>query len=190
MRKVLVLSSFLILTPAIYILSLLFLISISYQENSQSYLSGSSEAVSYAALPSVESVLTDRVTEKDARPEIVRQFLAKYNSPLEPYARYMVSEADLYNLDYRLVPAIAMQESNLCKKAPPNSYNCWGFGIYGKKVTRFKNYRDAIAAVTKTLANSYKDNGLKTPEEIMTKYTPSSNGSWAYAVSQFMNILQ
>ena len=180
------------LAPLIYIFNLLFLLSVSYQKSPTVHLSFmmNSTDVSYAALPSVENVLTDKITEKDARTEIIRQFFSKYNSPLEPYAKYIVHEADIYNLDYRLLPAIAMQESNLCKKAPILSYNCWGFGIYGKKITRFKNYKEAIATVTKTLANAYKDNGLETPEQIMTKYTPSSNGSWAYGVSHFMNLLQ
>ena len=83
-----------------------------------------------------------------------------------------------------------MQESTLCKKAPKNSYNCWGFGIYGKKVTRFDNYHIAIETVTKTLATKYKDQGLETPEQIMSKYTPSSNGSWAKGVLGFMERME
>jgi len=58
-----------------------------------------------------------------------------------------------------------MQESNLCKKQLKDSFNCWGFGIYGKKVTRFDSYKQAIYTVTKTLANQYKAKGLKTAEE-------------------------
>ena len=120
----------------------------------------------------------------------VEDFFKRYNSPLLPYARIVVSDADKYGLDYRLIPAIAMQESTLCKKAPAGSYNCWGFGIYGRKVTKFSNYPEAIDTVTKTLALQYKNNGLETPEEIMAKYTPSSNGSWANSVNLFMNQLQ
>lgn len=191
MRKILVLASFLILAPIVYIFNLVFLMSVSYQNSPKNLtFSQSSEDVSYAALPSVSNVLADKITEKDARKEIVQKFLAEYNSPLEPYSGYLVQEADLYNLDYRLLPAIAMQESNLCKKAPKLSYNCWGFGIYGKKITKFTSYKDAIATVSKTLASNYKDNGLTSPEEIMTKYTPSNNGSWATGVSHFMNLLQ
>ena len=126
----------------------------------------------------------------DARVEMVRQFFEKYKSPLEPFAQNVVDTADKYELDFRLIPAIAMQESNLCRKIIVDSYNCWGFGIYGKKVTRFTDYPEAIETVTKTLAKNYKQNGLETAEEIMTKYTPSSNGSWADSVNYFMNLLQ
>ena len=87
-------------------------------------------------------------------------------------------------------PAIAMQESNLCKRSPENSFNCWGFGIYGQKVTRFSDYEEGIEAVTKTLALKYKADGLDTPQEIMRRYTPQSNGSWAESVEYFMDQLQ
>jgi hypothetical protein len=103
-----------------------------------------------------------------------------------------VDVADKYKLDYRLVPAIAMQESNLCKNLPgklKDSHNCWGFGVYGTKVTKFDNYNDAINTVTKTLAIQYVGKGLETPEQIMTRYTPGSNGSWANGVNHFMNVL-
>ena len=95
--------------------------------------------------------------------------------------------ADMYGLDFRLVPAIGMQESGLCAKAPADSNNCWGYGIYGKKVVTFENYSQAIEAVTKNLAVNYKDIGLVTPEEIMTKHTPSNDGSWAEAINHFMD---
>lgn len=146
--------------------------------------------VAFAALPTNQNNFSVSVTESDGRAEKIRQFFAKYNSPLEPYADDVVKAADEYGLDYRLVPAIAMQESNLCRVIPPGSYNCWGFGIYGHTVTRFNDYKEAIYTVTKTLANNYKGNGLITPDEIQKVYTPSSNGSWAYSVNHFMDVLK
>lgn len=121
---------------------------------------------------------------------MIRQFLAKYNSPLLPYAENIVKAADTYKLDFRLLPAIAMQESNLCLKIPENSYNCWGYGIYGGKITKFTDYPEAINTVSKALSQHYKNQGLKSPEEIMTKWTPSSNGSWANGVNYFMQELR
>jgi hypothetical protein len=57
-------------------------------------------------------------------------------------------------------------------------------------MTTFDNYGQAIDTVTKTLAIDYKDKGLQTPEEIMSKYTPSNTGAWAASVSHFMRQLQ
>jgi hypothetical protein len=109
---------------------------------------------------------------------------------LEPFASNVVEQADKYGLDFRLIPSIAMQESNLCQKIIADSHNCWGFGIYGKKVTKFQSYPEAIETVTRTLAQNYVAGGLNTPETIMKKYTPSNNGSWANGVNYFMDRLQ
>lgn len=144
---------------------------------------GKTPKVAYAAVPKDNQAILLTANDKDARIVAVKNFFSYYKSSLTPYADEIVKAADKYGLDYALLPAIAMQESTLCKKAPKNSFNCWGFGIYGKKVTRFSNYKEAIDTVTKTLATKYKDQGLVTPDQIMTKYTPGSDGSWAKSVS-------
>jgi hypothetical protein len=125
----------------------------------------------------------------DARVYIIKNYLKKYSSPLLPFAQNIVDISDKYSLDYRLLVAIARQESNLCKKIPTDSHNCWGFGIYGDKVTRFDNYPQALEIVAKTLKKKYVDMGLTTPEAIMAKYTPPSvdiGGPWAKGVNKFM----
>lgn len=191
MRKVFFISSFVVLTPLAILISIFYLLYILINQNSSRLARTRAHTVAFAALPPLEnSIQEDQITQVDARVEIVRQFFKRYKSPLEPYASSVVEVADTYDLDFRLIPAIAMQESNLCKKAPENSYNCWGFGIYGQRVTRFSDYEEAIVAVTKTLALKYKANGLDTPYEIMRRYTPRSNGSWAESVEYFMNQLQ
>lgn len=192
MGKLFLLTSFFVLTPVILTFSLLFFLYLSFHRSpypSLSSLNMSKNSLSYAALPSSQNTLQGNIDQDDARIESLRQFFQKYGSPLEPFAKDFINSADNHNLDYRLLPAIAMQESNLCKKIPENSYNCWGFGIYGKKVTRFENYPEAIETVSKALSKNYKKTGLETPEQIMTKYTPSSNGSWANGVNYFMDIL-
>jgi len=147
-------------------------------------------SVAYAALPTNQNNFSVSINETDGRVEKIRQFLQKYDSPLEPYAQDIVAAASEYGLDYRLIPAIAMQESNLCRKIPKDSNNCWGFGIYGGKVHKFSDYKEGIYAVSKTLGTKYKDKGLVTPEQIMTMWTPSSNGSWAFSVNHFMDRLE
>lgn len=193
MRKLLLLISFFLVTPVFLIFSLIFLSLLTYQKNSHKImlsLFDQDDSVSYAALPTSNETFEQKIIQKDARVGLVKQFFASYQSPLEPYAQNVIDSADQHGLDFRLIPAIAMQESNLCRKIPANSYNCWGFGIYGGKVTRFPNFEDAIETVTKTLATQYKNNGLDTPLEIMSKYTPSNNGAWARSVTHFMEELQ
>ncbi len=136
----------------------------------------------------VKGVETILETE-DGRAELVSRFLERHDSPLKPYDKYgqvFVEIADRYSFDFRLLPAIAMQESNLCKKIPEGSYNCLGFGIHERGTLEFENYEANFERAGKELKKNYIDIGLTTPEQIMTKYTPGSNGSWAESVNQWM----
>ena len=144
----------------------------------------------FAALPKVLGTFSSTISTGDARPEIVRTFLRRYDSPLATHADYIVDIADEYGIDYRMIPAIAMQESNGCKYIPEDSYNCWGYGIYGDKVLRFSDYKQGIKTVAKGLRSNYLDDGLTTPDTIMARYTPQSRGSWAFAVNHFMEKMQ
>ncbi len=126
----------------------------------------------------------------DARVANLMHFFRKYNSPLYDHAEKIVEVADEHKFDYRLLPAIAMQESTLCKAIPANSHNCWGWGIYGNTVTRFSSYDEAIETVGRGLKKNYIDQGLTTTSQIMSKYTPSSNGSWAQGVNTMLKILE
>ncbi|MCS7093381.1 MAG: hypothetical protein NZL96_03080 [Patescibacteria group bacterium] len=126
----------------------------------------------------------------DSRVANLKSFFRKYQSPLYDYAEKIIEASDKYGLDYRLLPAIAMQESNLCKYIPENSYNCWGWGIYGTQVIRFKSYEEAIETVARGIKRDYIDKGLITATAIMKKYTPRSRGSWAYGVNSFMRMLE
>ena len=193
MNKLSLVFSYFIITPAIIFLALIFTLFIDYQHGPKATMFPvTPQSTAYAALPATDNSNNIQITisTADGRVEIIRQFLAEYHSPLEPYATDIVAASDAYKIDYRLIPAIAMQESHVCKIIPTDSYNCYGYGIYTNHVTRFPNYQTGIWQVAKTLGTKYKDQGLTTPTEIMTHWTPSSNGSWAHGVQTFMNKLQ
>jgi hypothetical protein len=136
-----------------------------------------------------EEILSEFKTA-DIRVANLKFFFRKYESVLYDKSEYIVKMADQYKLDYRLIPAIAMQESGLCKHIYENSYNCWGWGIYGDKVTRFGSYEEAIETISRGLKLYYVDKGLTTPEAIMRKYTPPSTGSWAFGVNFFLKAIE
>ena len=140
----------------------------------------------YASLPSFLPTVSGYATTQDARGEIVRQYLSYYESPLEPFASEIVETSDRYGLDYRLTTAIAQQESNLCKKIPPESNNCWGWGIHSRGTLGFASFSEGIDEVSRGIRKEYLDKGFLSVEEIMGKYTPLSNGSWAEGVTKFM----
>ena len=135
-------------------------------------------------------IMKSQITESDARPVIIERYLAKYNSPLLPYAKEIFELSETYGFEYYWIVAIAQQESNLCKKIPEGSNNCWGYGIHKRGTLTFENYDLALKSYAEYLKTQYFDKGLNTPELIMKKYCPSSNGSWARGVQQFIDEME
>jgi len=188
-------SLFFVITPIALGTSLFSLTSLSKNEEQKKVLGEAdynlisapkSGAKVFASLPSSFPTVSGVVSASDARAELIRQYLASYNSPLEPHAEYLVESSDMYGLDYRLLTAIAQQESNLCKKIPPLSYNCWGWGIHSEGSLGFSSFEEGIDVVSQGIKENYIDKGYTTVEEIMSKYTPLSRGSWAFGVNKFM----
>lgn len=134
-------------------------------------------------------VLTE-IKPDDARPLIIKRYLERYKSPLLPYSDLIFKLSQTYNFDYYWIVAIAQQESNLCKKIPDNSFNCWGYGINSAGTLRFDNYELALRSFAEYLKREYFDKGRTTPEQIMKKYCPYSDGSWARGVQQFINEME
>ena len=148
------------------------------------------EAPVQPQLPPVGEVkgISTIIDGEDARVQLVTNFLKRHSSPLDPdeFGKKLVAIADKYGIDFRLLPAISMQESNLCKKIPAGTFNCLGFGITKTETLGFDNYDASFDRAGRELKKNYVDEGLTTPEQIMEKYTPSSNGSWAESVNQWM----
>ena len=147
----------------------------------------------YAALPKSEAAITDEIGSADGRAKIIEDFFSIHKSPLSAHSNNFIQVADKYKLDYKLLPAISMQESNGGKKVIADSFNPFGYGIYGKMALKFPSWDEAIERVGRALREDYLNQGLKTPQQIMTKYTPPSltkEGAWAKGVSSFMEELR
>lgn len=145
----------------------------------------------YASLPADMPTVSAEIIGKDARVEMLRQYMDQYESPLSPYASYIVQKADQYGIDYRLLVAIARKESGMCKIIPPGGHNCWGWGIHSEGTLGFDSYEEAIETVTKGIKENYYDKGYVEPNEIMQKYTPHSpEGIWAVNVQNFMDEME
>lgn len=128
----------------------------------------------------------------DSRPQALADFINRHNPKLLEETpnlhQQLVDIADRHGLDFRLLPAIAMKESGMCKVIPENSFNCLGLGVHSKGTWLFESYSENFDTAARVLKKNYIDKGLVTPEAIMTKYTPSSpNGEWARGVNQFMS---
>lgn len=125
----------------------------------------------------------------DERPEILREFLNQYKSPLADSAQTFIEAADRNDLDWRLVAAISGVESGFAHALPYNSYNAWGWGIYGNNVHRFVSYDVAINTISDGLGQRYiKKWGAKTVYDIGRYYAADPN--WANKVMFFMNKIE
>ena len=188
MRNLFLVAVFFIITPLTLTVSIFSILSLP-QTQMPTVRPASGQRL-FASLPANAAAVSEMVVPGDARNEIIRQYLNRYQSPLAPLAEKIVAEADKNGLDFRLTTAIAQQESNLCKNIPAGSYNCWGWGIHKKGTLGFTSFAQGVEVVTRGLANEYLAKGYVSIEEIMHKYTPASNGSWADGVNEFLNEMQ
>jgi len=125
----------------------------------------------------------------DNRVLILRKFLEKYNSPLAASAQDFIESADRYNLDYRLLVAISGVESTFGHQIPYNSYNAWGWGIYGNNVIRFTSWKEAIETISRELKQRYIDKwGGDNIYKIGSMYAASP--TWAIRVIGFMDLIE
>ncbi|MEX2053925.1 MAG: hypothetical protein WD940_02940, partial [Patescibacteria group bacterium] len=137
--------------------------------------------------------LGESTIAREARPLILKRFLASYKSPLVPYADFILETSEKYGLDWRLLTAISGNESLFGRVTPPDCYNAWGWGIHSRGTLCFDNWEEGITAVAKGLKRNYIDQGLKTVDEIMLKYAPVSvaNGTgWNENIKWFMDRLE
>lgn len=135
----------------------------------------------------VSKVLTS-IDGEDVRPVLINRFLARHNSPMSGLGLRFVEVADKYGLDWKLLPAIAFQESNLGKKIPAGSFNPFGWAIYEGENSGiyFASWEKSIDIVAARLKADYINQGLGTPEDIVIKYTSRNSPSWVFAVKAAM----
>lgn len=142
----------------------------------------------FAASPPVLGTMSERYVSSDAKAEIINQYFAIQKAPLAGYGDVFIKAAEENNIPWTLVPSIAMQESNAGKKIPEGTFNAWGWGITESETLGFNSWEEGINTVSKGLRKYYFDQGLATPQEIMTKYCPISltkGGAWAKGVEYF-----
>jgi hypothetical protein len=130
-----------------------------------------------------------KTKQKTIDPRVIQleAFLRTYNSPMANDAAAFVEQADKYNLDWKLIPAIAGLESTFGKFVPQNSYNPFGWGIPSgaNSGIAFTSWEHAIATVSEGIRNRYMNRGLTTIEKIGNVYAASP--TWSTRVRYFMN---
>jgi hypothetical protein len=131
------------------------------------------------AITSEVSVITTQENEaRKAKADAIDNYFASKDAPLSGYGMKFVTEAEKNNLDWRLLPAIAMRETTGGKfacKNPNAPYNNFGWHSCKKG---FSSVDESIEYISMTLggnnerARHYKE-GM-TSEQILKKYNPDS----------------
>lgn len=166
------------------LLGLLFLLTLTFPVNAQAQIvdAQNTQEISVEARPI------------DKRAQIIKDYLALKNAPLEDSAQDFVDAADKYGIDWKLVVSISGVESGFGKHIPGGhdplytSYNGWGWGVYGDNSLGFKSWRDAIFTISEGLKKDYIDKGYTEPLVMNKKY--ASSPTWGVRVAYFMNDLE
>lgn len=166
------------------LLGLLFLLTLTFPVNAQAQIvdAQNTQEISVEARPI------------DKRAQIIKDYLALKNAPLEDSAQDFVDAADKYGIDWKLVVSISGVESGFGKHIPGGhdplytSYNGWGWGVYGDNSLGFKSWRDAIYTISEGLKTNYVDKGYTEPLIMNKKY--ASSQTWGVRVVYFMNEIE
>lgn len=148
----------------------------------------------YASRPLTLQSSTTSIYSKDSRAQKINEVYKMYKCPLEGLGDVMVYEADKNDIPWWLVAAVSFQESSCGKRTPKISgsetYNAWGWGVYGGMVFSFDNWVRGIETTSKYFSEKFYSKGITNTCEIMKTYTPPSNGSWCEGVNHFANLIQ
>lgn len=123
----------------------------------------------------------------DNQAQILAEYLANYDSPLQYHAQDFIDAANTYGLDWKLLPSIAGVESTFGKQIP-GGFNAWGWGVYGTQAIYFNSWRDAIFTIAQGLREGYLNKGLTDPYSINRVYAASPH--WGRNVTYFMQDLE
>lgn len=166
-----------------YIITLLLLVimtmSVANPTKAQADVKTSSATFGYLASA------TSPVSSKERHIKILQKYLEDHDSPMSTSARTFVETAEQNDLDWKFVAAISGVESSYGLHIPYNSYNGWGWGVYGTNVIRFSSWDEAITVISQTLKTRYIDRGATTIPAIGRMY--AADPAWSAKVQHFMN---
>lgn len=135
--------------------------------------------ISNVQMHEIAPILTETLSKEEIRKERadkIDTYFKDHDMPLEGTGMKMVLEAEKNDLDWRLLPALAVRESTggkfACKKVKNSVFG------YGSCKMNFKSIDESIEVVARSLggnnpktARHYKD---KTLEQIINAYNPPS----------------
>lgn len=121
-------------------------------------------------------------TEEDPRLVRLKEFLHENDCPIKRLASDFIEAADKQDLDWRLLPSIAVVESGGGKRYKNNNVFGWG-----NCERRFPSVRAGIHIVAERLANSrlYRDKNI---DQLLRTYNPEQP-NYAQKVKAVMSLI-
>src|SRR5689334_19514804 len=116
-----------------------------------------------AASANSDQDATKNRKKSDLREAILRRFLTEKHYPDREFAEVFVAEADAHNLDWRLLPSLAIVESSGGRHARGNNLFGWANGKY-----TFSSIGEAIHTVAWTLAHGRAYRGKNIEAKLAT----------------------
>jgi hypothetical protein len=123
----------------------------------------------------------------------VDAFLTSRSSPIAGNGSVFLSDALLYNVDPRLIVAIAGAESSFGTRwvnCPASGFNAWSWFYNGNcPNSPFSSFASGIDTVTKFMRRSYLNKGRTTIALIGQRYCASGCQNWAPNVTTYYSQL-
>lgn len=188
-------STFKLVAPFLWI----FLVGTAFASSATFLLGSFSQAssVGFVGLSSAQAPQSGETvfeaTATDVRALKIESVFSKFKCPMQGTGEFLVQKADEHKIPYWLVASVAFQESGCGKKTPKvggdESYNAWGYGVWGGNVKMFADWHAGISAVSRYFDVNFFSKGISDPCEIMKTYTPPSKGSWCEGVKYFGELI-
>lgn len=148
-------------------------------EEPAALVSSESDELFSAPIQSLKDYVTFSYEQNvlDKREQKLKDFLAKWDSPLESQAGVIARQSH-----WKLILAISFAESTLGK-------NCVGFncsGIGGSNIREYKSFQNWILGFNRLIENRYKDKSL---EQMCGVYVQPCNKNWLLATGQMLRAI-
>ena len=133
----------------------------------------------YLSHPETLGESTVNLKTKDALPQLIYQYLEKYNSPMKDTAPNFVKIFREFSIDPIIPLAIAQCESNLGIKMPPNCHNPFGLGIHSQGTLCFNSWEKGYRKMAKILKENLEE--FKKVQAYMKKFVLKQASKWKQA---------
>lgn len=121
---------------------------------------------------------TSRALTHEQRVEGARAILSSPVRPLEPFAEMLVTVAEQYGIDYRLLPAISIWESG--GGAQACGFNAWG---YLSCAVTFASWEEGAAACAQLLVDLGARENI---DYALRQWVAGANNAWTERASSYV----